>query len=75
MGVLWWYGYTDKEGALHVLRYFSQEEAEKLWQDPSVSFVFTPFEANTREDAIKELEFRKDVGRVTRRDPTNLDNN
>ena len=55
--LLWW-GYLHVEGDknIHVKRYFSPLDTEEAIESPFVKRVFYPFEADSREDAIKKIK-------------------
>jgi hypothetical protein len=58
--VLEWYGYLHVNGTLHLKRYFGDRgDIDEAIESDFVSLVKGPFEAETREEAIKI--FRREI--------------
>lgn len=53
--ILWW-GYQHTSGTLQVKRYFNQQDVEDAYASPFVDQVVGPFEAASRDDALKILK-------------------
>lgn len=51
-----WWGYVHENGSIQVKRYFDQQDIDDAIESPFVAKVFHPFEAESREDAIKIVQ-------------------
>jgi len=54
MSALWW-GYLHTNGNIQVKRYFEPLDIEEARESPFVSRAAGPFEADGREDAIRQV--------------------
>jgi hypothetical protein len=55
--LLWW-GYRHTNGSVQAKRYFDQRDLEDAYESPFVRQVVRPFEANSREDALRAVAER-----------------
>ena len=54
-----WWGYIHINGSVQVKIFFSDLDLEEADESPFVRKVFKPFEANSREDAIKIIKLKE----------------
>lgn len=51
-----WWGYIHENGSIQVKRYFDQEDIDDALESPFVAKVIRPFEAESRDDAIRHIQ-------------------
>ena len=53
--ILWW-GYKHTSGSLQAKRYFDKKDLEEAYESPFCDNIVKPFEAKSREEALKIIE-------------------
>lgn len=56
---LWWWGYQHVNGEIQVKRFFDARDIRDAEESNFVKRVFTPFTADSREDALHHINLIK----------------